>query len=237
MLEAIQLFRQLRHVRTGWAQRSVVLIGKSTMDFESLQTTQGLVSEGVAGRGLSDVSDGICSVSGGADFDTGLGECSPGLSIGEATTDKTAGSDGTYLSVASGCCSGELSKSGGLIPRLGSSRLFNARGATGSKGASWKYSLLGRLGCRDINSSVWHVWFVKGLSAVFLNDVANGVSSMWTTSEKAREGETAGEDEALLWRNSDPISRNSPGIGRSTLGDARRGPFVPPELNPRDDAK
>jgi len=132
MLDAIQLCRHSRHVCDGWVQRAVVLMGKSITNFNSLQTIQDLVLEGVPGRDLIGVS---------------------------------------------------------------------------------------------------------GSFTIFLDDVANIASSLRTSSEKTGEGETAGEEEALLWRNSDSISSNSPGIDRSTLGETRQGSFFLPELKPREDAK
>ena len=227
MLEAIQLCIHSRHVCDGWVQRTVVLMGKSFTDFDSLQTIQDLVLEGVPGRNHVSIGDDFVGV---------LGEGARGLFIGETAIGEIAGSDGTYVSVASSCCSGELSKSGGLVPGLASE--FSDRGdTTVSKGAFSKHSSFGRLGCRDTNSGVWHVWAVKGSYAIFLDDVADVISSLRTGSEKTGEGETAGEEESLLWRNSDSISRNSPGIDRSTLGETRRDSFFFPALKPREDAK
>ena len=215
MLEAIQLCRHSRHACGGWVQRTVVLMGKSVTDFESLQTIQDLVLEGTPGRDHVSIGD---------DFVRVLGEGARGLFIGEVAIGEIAGS-------------GELSKSGGLVPGLASSE-FSDRGDTAvSEGAFSKYSRFGRLSCRDTNSGIWHVWPVKGSFAIFLDNVAGIASSLRTSSGKIRDGETAGEEEALLWRNSDSISRNSPGIGRSTLGETRRGSFFLPELKPRDDAK
>jgi len=196
-------------------QRTVMLMGKSITDFESLQTIQDFILEGTPGRD---------HVSAGDDFVRILGEGARGLFIGEAAIGEIAGS-------------GELSKSGGVIPGLASSE-FSDKGDTAiSEGAFSKYSRFGRLGCRDTNSGVWHVWPVKGSFAIFLDNVTDVASSLRTGSEKIGEGETAGEEEALLWRNSDSLSRNSPGIGRSTLGETRRGSFFLPELKPREDAK
>jgi hypothetical protein len=214
MLEAIQLCRHSRHVCGGWMQRIVVLVGKSITDFESLQTTQDLVLEGTPGRDHVSIGD---------DFVRVLGEDARGLFIGETAIGEIAGS-------------GEPSKSGGLVPGLASSEFSDRGDAAVSEGAFSKYSRFGRLGCRDTNSGVLHVWPVKGSFVIFLDNVADVASSLRTSSEKI-EGERAGEEEALLWRNSDSISRNSPGIGRSTLGEPRRGSFFLPELNPREDAK
>lgn len=203
-------------------------MGKSITDFDSLQTIQDLVLEGVPVRDHVSIGDDFVGV---------LGEGARGLFIGEAAIGDIAGSDGACVSVASSRCSGELSKSGGLVPGLASSE-FSDRGDTAvSKGAFSKYSRFGRLGCRDTNSGVWHVWLVRGSFAILLDDAADVASSLRTGSEKTGEGETAGEEEALLWRNSDSISRNSPGIGRSTVGETRRGSFFLPELKPREDAK
>ena len=200
-------------------------MGKSITDFDSLQTIQDFVLEGAPRRDHVSIGDDFVGVP---------GEDARGLFIGEAAIGEIAGGDGTYVSVASG---GELSKSGDLVPGLASSE-FSDRGDTAvSKGAFSKYSRFWPLGCRDTNSGVWHVWPVKGSFAIFLDDVANVASSLRTSSEKTGEGEIAGEEEALLWRNSDSISRNSPGIGRSTLGETRRGSFFLPELKPREDAK
>lgn len=201
-------------------QRTVVLMGKSITDFESLQTIQDLVLEGTPGQDHVSIGDDFVRV-------PGEGAC--GLFIGEAAIGKIAGS-------------GELSKSGGLVPRLASSEFSDRDDAAVSEDAFSedafsKYSRFGRLGCRDTNSGVWHVWPVKGSFAIFLDNMADVASSLRTSSEKLGEGETAGEEEALLWRNSDSISRNSPGIGRSTLGETRRGSFFFPELKPREDAK
>jgi hypothetical protein len=179
-------------------------VGKSITDFNSLQTIQDLVLEGVPGRD---------HVSIGGDFVGVLGE----------------GARGRFI--------GELSKSGGLVPGLASSEFSDKGDTTVSKGAFSKYSCFGRLGCRDTNSGVWHVWAVKGSYAIFLDDVADVTSSLRTGSEKTGEGGTADEEEAPLWRNSDSISRNSPGIDRITLGEIRRGSFFLPELKPREDAK
>lgn len=202
-------------------------MGKSIADFDSLQTIQDLVLEGVPGRDHVSIGDDFVGV---------LGEGARGLFIGEVAIGEIAGSDGTYVSVASSCCSGELSKSGDLIPGLASSEFSDRGDTTVSKGAFSKHSGFGRLGCRDTNSGVWHIWAVKGSYAIFL-DVADVTSSLRTGSEKTGAGETAGEEEALLWRNSDSISRSSPGIDRSTLGETRRGSFFLPELKPREDAK
>ena len=203
-------------------------MGKSITDFDSLQTIQDLVLEGVPGRDHISIGDDFVGV---------LGEGARGLFIGEAAIGEIAGSDGTYVSMASSCCSGELSKSGGVVPGLASSEFSDRGDTTVSKGAFSKHSSFGRLGCRDTNSGVWHVWAVKGSYAIFLDDVADMTSSLRTGSEKTGEGETAGEEEAPLWRNSDSISRNSPGIDRSTLGETRRDSFFLPELKPREDAK
>jgi len=228
MLEAIQLCRHSRHVCDGWVQRTVVLVGKSITDFDSLQTIQDLVLEGVPGRGHVSIGDDFVGV---------LGEGARGLFIGEAAIEEIAGSDGTYVSVASSCCSGELSKSGDLVSGLASSEFSDRGDTTVSKGVFSKHSGFGRLSCRDTNSGVWYVWAVKGSYAIFLDDVANVTSSLRTDSEKTGAGETAGEEEALLWRDFDSISRNSPGIDRSTLGETRRGSFFLPALKPREDAK
>ena len=87
-------------------------MGKSVTGFDSLQTIQDLVLGGVPGRDHVSIGD---------DFVGFLGEGARGCFIGEAAIGEIAGSDGTYVSVASGRCSGELSEIGGLVPGLVSS--------------------------------------------------------------------------------------------------------------------
>lgn len=116
-------------------QRAVVLVGKSITDFESLQTIQDLVLEGTPGRDHVSIGD---------DFVRVLGEGARGLFIGETAIGEIASS-------------GELSKSGGVVPGLVSSEFSDRGDATVSEGAFSKYSRFGRLGCRDTNSGVLHV--------------------------------------------------------------------------------